>query len=763
LTSLKLTVSYQIIIFLNVYLMRLLCLLSMLLSISLSANAQQAPGLSPLTRIFLQKMERNGGALPANYVYSKAADNKTYVAALIKVNANVDAEAVAGLGVKIGTKAGNIWTAQIPVSQLPAFTTQKGIEYIQLDEPIHATLDSTRKLTRVDSVHAGLGGLPSQFHGQDVVIGIIDAGYDYRHPTLFDTTGARYRVKRVWEQVNTGTPPSGFNYGNEITDTLAMWNTGSDMQISHGAHVSGIAAGSGYGSDGNSQYRGIADAADLVLVGITPPSSDWTSTGMSSIIDGMNYIYTYASSVGKPAVVNLSWGCSIGSHDGLSLFSQACDNLTGPGSIFVCSAGNNGGQKLHIGKTFTAADSVVNTFVTFNPFLSARKTWVDIWGDSSKSYCVQLSLFHGANRIDSTAFICLDNLLHNVTMVGSNSDTFFASVVTDSASFNGKPRIFLDIYTRAKDSVLITVKAIDGKVNMWTGFVENTTGYYADFVSYSFPWATGGDVTMTIGDMASTQSALAVGAYTSKRNYMNVNGGTISYAVAKGQIAPFSSRGPTADGRIKPDITAPGMVLGSAVSSYDSSFMSTGTSYPSVVKNWTNTINNREYSYAMLMGTSMSSPVASGIVALMLEANPNLSPLQVRQAISESAIHDNYTGILPGAGNYIWGAGKINAMGAVAKAIWYLGVDNPQRSGQIFSIYPNPASDQFVISHSGAQSGATTVEVFDMLGRKKYSQTHKVQPGYNELIVNTTDWAKGVYLVKLSSSGRQSAARVVLQ
>src|SRR5690606_10063117 len=123
--------------------------------------------------------------------------------------------------------------------------------------------------TRVDSVHAGLGALPSQFHGKDVVVGIIDAGYDYRHPALFDTTGAAYRVKRIWEQVVTGTPPTGFTYGNEIADSLSMWIAGSDMPISHGAHVSGIAAGSGYGSVGNNQYRGIADAADIVLVGIT--------------------------------------------------------------------------------------------------------------------------------------------------------------------------------------------------------------------------------------------------------------------------------------------------------------------------------------------------------------------------------------------------------------------------------------------------------------------------------------------------------------
>src|SRR6185437_5036148 len=113
--------------------------------------------------------------------------------------------------------------------------------------------------------------------------------------------------------------------------------------------------------------------------------------------DGMNYIYNYAASVGKPAVVNLSWGATIGPHDGNSLFSQACDALTGPGKIFVCAAGNNGEDTVHLGKTFSPTDTAVSTFVTFSPYLAAynRQTWVDIWGDTGSSFCVSLRLYNG--------------------------------------------------------------------------------------------------------------------------------------------------------------------------------------------------------------------------------------------------------------------------------------------------------------------------------------------------------------------------------
>lgn len=720
--------------------------------------------MSPFTRIFLDRMAKDKTSLPANYIYRTGSNNITYVAALLKVNGDINEEALNSLGIKIGTKAGNIWTARIPVHNVHSLTLLSGLDYIQLDEPVHASLDSARRVTRVDSVHNGLGSLSVPFRGTDVVVGVIDAGFDYRHPTLFDTTGARYRVKRIWEQVIPGTPPTGFTYGNEISDTVTMWSSGTDLPGSHGAHVSGIAAGSGFGSNSNSQFRGVADDADMVFVGITPPPSNWTSTGMSAIIDGMSYIYNYAASVGKPAVANLSWGCSIGSHDGLSLFSQACDNLTGPGKLFVCSAGNNGDQKLHLNKSFSPNDSLVHTFLTFSSSLGAKKTWLDIWGDSSKSFCVQLTLFHGANRIDSTGFICLDNQLHNVHMIGSNADTFFATVTTSAVDFNGKPRIFFDIHSKVGDSVLVSVKAHDGNVHIWSGFVENTTGYYADLVTYNFPFATPGNTISTIGDMASTRSALAVGAYCSKRDFINVSGSNVSYSgyAIRGQIAPFSSRGPSVDGRIKPDITAPGLVLGSAVSSYDPSFLSAGSSYSSVVKKYTDPGNSKEYSYAMLMGTSMSSPVASGIVALMLQANPSLTPLQVRQILAETALKDNYTGPLPAPGNNTWGAGKINAMGAVIKAL-VLSIDDVSRQVTAMSVHPNPAQGYFTVSHLARVRAAALLYVFDVTGKVVFSSPLSIQPGANEFTINTTGWAAGVYIVSLHSVGGTSVARVVVE
>lgn len=118
------------------------------------------------------------------------------MSAIIKVNAAFNESAAQSLGVVIGTKAGLIRTVQIPVEEFNAFTFISGIDYIQIDEPVYPNLDNARVDTRVDSVHNGYS-LPMPYNGDGVVMGIVDVGFDFKHPAFFDTTGVNYRIKKV--------------------------------------------------------------------------------------------------------------------------------------------------------------------------------------------------------------------------------------------------------------------------------------------------------------------------------------------------------------------------------------------------------------------------------------------------------------------------------------------------------------------------------------------------------------------------------------
>jgi len=178
----------------------------------LNLYGQQTAQLSPNLRLWLSQ---NNNTHTKELVQFKQG-NTLYLSAIVKVNlAQINLQQIVSLGIKIGTKAGDIYTMQIPEKQMVNLTQLKGILYVQLDEPVASNMDPARRSSRVDSVQMGIN-LPMAYTGKNVVVGIIDAGFDYSHPTFYDTLGNVLRLKRVWEQRKNGTPPTGYNYGNEI-------------------------------------------------------------------------------------------------------------------------------------------------------------------------------------------------------------------------------------------------------------------------------------------------------------------------------------------------------------------------------------------------------------------------------------------------------------------------------------------------------------------------------------------------------------------
>jgi len=103
-------------------------------------------------------------------------------------------------------------------------------------------------------------------------------------------------------------------------------------------------------------------------------------------------------------------------------------------------------------------------------------------------------------------------------------------------------------------------------------------------------------------------------------------------------LASFSSRGPTADGRIKPDIAAPGYNITAAKA---------------------NSING----YVTYSGTSMATPFVAGTVALMLSANINLAPLDAKNIIMTTAKSWG-----PPSKNIDYGVGRLDAYEAIKTA-----------------------------------------------------------------------------------------------
>jgi serine protease AprX len=152
----------------------------------------------------------------------------------------------------------------------------------------------------------------------------------------------------------------------------------------------------------------------------------------------------------------------------------------------------------------------------------------------------------------------------------------------------------------------------------------------------------------------------------------------------------FSSRGPTADGRIKPDVTAMG---GSVL---------------------TISLSN-DAGYVRASGTSFSTPLTAGLAALVLEAHPTWHPFEVREALRETALNH-------AAPNNDMGWGLVQGLGAVS---WIPSTTDvalgPAGSGGLqLSAGPNPVrpGSGATIRFSAPAAAGVTLEVLDVSGRR---------------------------------------------
>lgn len=620
------------------------------------------------------------------------------------------------LGISFPTIAGRVATAQIPLKLFNTFVLMQGVKYLEVEQIATPTLDSAQKRSHITEVKQG-AGYPQKYTGEGVVIGIIDTGFDYTHPAFYDHEKGKLKISRVWDQVKTGKKPEGFDYGSEYITPEEILTVGMDIDsFSHGSHVASITAGTRV--PGAEEFEGVANDAELVIVALDPPSGEqWKSTSAANMVDGVNYIFKYAESVGKPAVVNMSWGGPMGPHDGTSLFNQAIDALTGKGKIFVNSAGNSGANKVHLNKTFTPEDKKLTSYVQMKYDQKNKKNglWIDSWGEAGKEYSYKLTVLYAANLnkpLYETPVITLkEDGEPFVYKYVNGHDTCEITITSQKkASFNDKPRILTDIYANQPFYFKVEFMGEEGRIDVWNMYIVDYYGIYTPFEKMNDKEAVDGNTDITISDLCTGVNTIAVGAYSTKTKTINTSGKVYGVGNVLGQLAYFTSHGPAVGNRIKPDISGPGHFVVAAVGAADKSFDKTSNNYRMVAREVE--YNGKLYPYAAMSGTSMSSPMVAGGVALMLQLKPELTPAEVLDILQKTAIVDEHTGEVP---NVLCGAGKMNIKKAFDVMLGYDCVD-----GCIFydemKIYPNPFRDVITIENSEKRN--LQAEVYSTLGVK---------------------------------------------
>ena len=551
--------------------------------------------------------------------------------------------------------------------------------------------------TRVDSVHAGFN-LPQPFHGEGVLIGVLDWGFDYTHPMFYDTTLTTSRIRAVWDQYRqAGPPPSGFDYGLAADAPWDIQDLGSDTSnvysySTHGTHVAGIAAGGGAGIG----LTGMAPAAQLLFATLMVDEA--------AALDAFEWMHNVAEEDGKRLVINNSWGLpQWGTPDGTSLSNQFIDNLSEEGVVFVSSNGNNGDSDFHIEHTFEGPNDVMQSRVQFYPLANHPSAWgqnLTLWGQPGESFSAGFMLTQGMNTWagESPMYHTSDGPFVLDTMLVVNEDTIVYDVAVEAAHpANGRPFMQMRIHKgNSYLAVVLQATSTSGHVHAWNHtHLSNDVGNWGqDFVAAGQPGWLAGDPYYGIQQPACGESVIAIGAYNSE--YLNINGNEFG-----GNLANFSSYGPTLDGRLKPNVSAPGVNVESALSSFrDGAYnVTSSVEFDGVM-----------HEFARLSGTSMSSPAAAGVVALMLEANPELSPADIRTILEWTAREDDYTGALSEEGDHVWGHGKVTATRAVAAAIdWVSGLTELPDQQSHISVYPNPASYDVWVTTLDAQPGRWTL------------------------------------------------------
>ncbi len=540
---------------------------------------------------------------------------------------------------------GGFFTVQIGQNDLTRLLEQEFVEKAELSQKATLSLDQARSETHVTEVHSG-ESIVLPYTGKGVVLGFVDSGFDVTHPAFRSSNSETLRIVRFWDQLN----------GKFLQDEASIIAQGTDNEEqTHGTHVAAIAGGGYFGPINTSAtesldqnpYYGVAYDADLVMVGSTLEDTD--------ILSGIKYIFNYADSIGKPAVVNISLNTSYGPHDGTSLFDQAVEAMVGEGKILVGAIGNDAKNKAHA--SMELSDEATSVLTFFKPTGYESNTF-EVWGQTD-GFSVTVSLL---NSQGESVWSCkADGADQSFSVPDDYNYSEGGEVACYTELWNDTRRMYrivLNNFNLKGYDIQVGVTGSPQHIDLWTDknsgqFTDNGKSTHVNF-----------DTDYTLGELGGTgRRTISVGNYTTRNVWTNYSGKKqsmlIDYPLNK--INYTSSCGPTPDGRVKPDVTAPGGMIFSAVSSFSDYYKESSTNTVACT-----TIDGKNYFWGQMTGTSQASPFVAGVIATWLEANNGLTPEEIQQILKKTARADSYTGSCP---NSIYGYGKIDALAGLQEIL----------------------------------------------------------------------------------------------
>ena len=499
-------------------------------------------------------------------------------------------------GIDVGPKHAfelgyNGFSITLPASKLPLLATVPGVVGVHqnpevIRESVHETLEINAQPELVYGVPAiqAPAAWASGYRGQGMRIAIIDDGVDYTHPDLGGCLGPGCKVVGGYDFVQLDNDPQE-GYTPEGTPPV-------QMRDYHGTHVASIAAGA----------KGVAPDANILAVRVLGTG---TISNLDTVMAGIEFALR-----NDVDVINMSIGFQNTTAHSSNPYAVMTGNVVSAGVVWVNSNGNDGASGPYRPNMYGASPLVIATGNADARPTGFPRTTVVATGQ------VLIGGAYGAPFPPALLGLALP-----VVDVG----------------FGNTPAAYAG-------------KGVAGKLAIASR--GGAAGEDATFVNKGNQALAAGAAGLIISNNVAgdfTTAALAVPSFTvSQANGVIIRANPLVSVESFNpgpQIASGSSRGPTTDLVIKPDVSAPGT---SVVAAVPLEVSATG--------------------YAALSGTSMASPHVAGAAVLLRQAHPEWTPTQVKLALMNTGRNlSTLTGVNFRAIEQ--GAGFINIERALAPAL----------------------------------------------------------------------------------------------
>jgi clostripain len=505
--------------------------------------------------------------------------------------------------------------AEMPVDKLG---TLAGKDYIARLDTAEQLLEPQNDLAATAINADDVWG--SGYTGDGVRIAVLDSGLDTSHPDI--PTPVASKDYSAWPVLD---------------DTIANSVTG------HGTHVTGSVLGRGTQSSGAaSEYKGMAPDADLVFLKI----GNDTTAGAS--LDAMTNAIRAAVDTYDADIITMSYGGWGDYHDGTRQSSQAVDYAFSQGAVVFISAGNEASDGEHYSGTVGAYSTT--DFIQVNVTSSTG---------SNAGLGFNLVWFDGLAENNDLVLEYYDSTQTAMGEIWAGGQEESWKGTEHELSGYGPEAGWYYYLTSGSSTYYLKVTNNSANQQFFHIYFEGIASSGAS-VEFDDP-----DPFYTLCSPADAEKAIAVGAYTSRKNWTAYNGITyhfINPELTEGTMAYFSSRGPRVDDGApqKPNLVAPGSAIIS-VRDQDVYEWPGGANAYFVDNDGLNLDSSGPADYYVMHGTSMASPIAAGAAALLLEAEPELKghPADVRNLLQSTATSVN-------ADNDIDGYGLLNIQAALA-------------------------------------------------------------------------------------------------